>query len=275
MTRQYFGSVDRARAFTLVKYSVYVLLFINIFLFLREELLAFEHTFRGDIEPSQFIQAFSSSIDTAAWVILLLLFELETSFLDDDKIVGKVKWSLHGVRAFCYLFILYSVSGYYAELTTLYEVIVLTGMPYCDLVSQQFSLVVDLDEYVKLNADNCALPAGEVYQIKGFNIVAPEQTMQAIRYLAWTDMINSSTWVLVVLILEIEVRMQLVGKLTDTVMGMTKILKVITYTTLFACAVYWGFAGDFIDFWDAFLWLFAFIFIELNLFNWQYETQHG
>ena len=34
----------------------------------------------------------------------------------------------------------------------------------------------------------------------------------------------------------------------------------------------WGYAGDFLDFWDAALWLFAFIFIELNVFEWQQET---
>ena len=44
------------------------------------------------------------------------------------------------------------------------------------------------------------------------------------------------------------------------------------YSTLFLAAVYWWFAGDFLDFWDAFLWLFAFVFIELNVFSWQAET---
>ena len=43
---------------------------------------------------------------------------------------------------------------------------------------------------------------------------------------------------------------------------------------LFGAAAYWGVAGDFLDFWDAALWLFAFIFIELNVFEWQYETSH-
>ena len=47
------------------------------------------------------------------------------------------------------------------------------------------------------------------------------------------------------------------------------------YAVLFLAAVYWGVAGDFIDFWDAFLWLFAFIFIELNVFEWQYETSRA
>ena len=39
------------------------------------------------------------------------------------------------------------------------------------------------------------------------------------------------------------------------------------------CAAYWGFEGTFLDFWDAFLWLVAFIFIELNIFQWHEEAE--
>ena len=45
-------------------------------------------------------------------------------------------------------------------------------------------------------------------------------------------------------------------------------MKGLLYLALFVCAVYWGFYGDFLDFWDAFLWLLAFFMIELNIFNW-------
>jgi hypothetical protein len=55
-------------------------------------------------------------------------------------------------------------------------------------------------------------------------------------------------------------------------MSTTKFLKLALYGVLFVAAAYWGVAGDFLDFWDAALWLFAFIFIELNVFEWQYET---
>ncbi len=52
-------------------------------------------------------------------------------------------------------------------------------------------------------------------------------------------------------------------------------IKAIIYFTLFAAAAYWGYAGDFLDFWDAALWLFAFIFIEMNVFEWQHQTSGG
>ena len=45
------------------------------------------------------------------------------------------------------------------------------------------------------------------------------------------------------------------------------------YATLVAAAIFWGFKGNFLDFWDAALWLFAFVFIELNVFEWQQEIR--
>jgi hypothetical protein len=44
------------------------------------------------------------------------------------------------------------------------------------------------------------------------------------------------------------------------------------YFMLFAAAGYWGFEGDFLDFWDAILWLFAFFVIERNVISWREEA---
>lgn len=268
----YFGSSTRYRIFTTVKYVVYALLCFNIYLFLQEELLALEHTFADGVEPGQLIQVFSASIDTAAWVILLLMFELETSVLDDKKIHGVVKWTLHGLRFVCYLAIFYSLTGYYAELVTLYEVAPMPGSSMCAFVDGNYSLLLDLDEYAPLDAVNCAAAGSEIYQVTGFDILADADTLHAAQWLAWTDVINAFAWVLVVVVLEVEVRLQLRGNLSNRIMKANKVLKIAVYATLFVAAAYWGIAGDFLDFWDAALWLFAFIFIELNVFEWQYET---
>ena len=75
-----------------------------------------------------------------------------------------------------------------------------------------------------------------------------------------------------VIVLEVEVRLQLRGKLSKQILNATRLVNFSVYAVLFVAAGYWGYAGDFLDFWDAVLWLFAFIFIELNVFEWQYET---
>lgn len=273
-TGNVFGSENRYRAFTAVKYLVYVLLSINVFLFLQEELLALEHTFAGSIEPGQIIQSFSATIDTAAWVILLLLFELETSVLDDSKIKGKLKIALHGIRGLCYIAIVYAFTGYYAELIGLYDTASMPGVDACTFLGQNFSLLIDIDEYLPLDASNCAAMGPELSRFNHFEILSDGSTLEAARYLGWVDLINSATWILVCVVLEAEVRLQLRGKLSDRIMETTKYLKFVLYAILFCAAAYWGYAGDFLDFWDACLWLFAFIFIELNVFEWQYETSH-
>lgn len=265
-----FGSQRRYQLFTAVKYVTYLLLSINVALFLREELAALEHTFADGIAASQFIQAFASTIDTGAWVLLLLLFELETSVLDDSRIHGPVKWALHGIRGLCYIAIVYAFTGYYAELITLYQTVPMPQFDAC--TAQGWSLLVDLDDYVPLGIDNCAALGADLHRISSFDIVAPADTLRSARYLAWTDVINAATWILVVVMLEVEVRLQLRGNLSDQIMGVTKFIKFGLYFILFAAAAYWGYAGSFLDFWDAALWLFAFIFIELNVFEWQHET---
>ncbi|MEM9254266.1 MAG: hypothetical protein AAGA91_02400 [Pseudomonadota bacterium] len=263
------GSKNRYRLFISVKYLVYLLLSFNVYLFLQEELAALEHTFIDGFEPGQIIQVFSATIDTGAWVVLLLLFELETWVLDDKYLRGATKLAIHGLRGICYIAIVYAFTGYFAELLMLYQVSPLVDA--CALVSADFSLLVDLDEYVPLEAANCLLPAQGV-QIDGFTIVADANTLQSARWLAWTDVINSGTWILICLLLEIEVRLQLRGAPSGRVVGINKVFKFTLYGILFAAAAYWGVAGDFLDFWDAALWLFAFIFIELNVFEWQQES---
>jgi hypothetical protein len=268
----YFGNTTRFRVFKFAKYLVYALLSFNIYLFLQEELLALSFTFADGIELGQIVQAFSATIDTAAWVVLLLMFELETAALDDENIHGAVKWGLHGLRGICYIALLYAFTGYYQELVALYQVVPLGLTDACSLVGGDYSMLVDLDEYVALDAVNCATLGEQVYTVAGFNILADSETLRSAQILAWVDLINAADWILVVIVLEVEVRLQLRGDLSDQVMNATKVIKLILYAILFLCAGYWGYAGDFLDFWDASLWLFAFIFIELNVFEWQYET---
>ena len=85
------------------------------------------------------------------------------------------------------------------------------------------------------------------------------------------DVINSGVWLLVVVVLEIDVRLQERQKLEGLVLQLSNASKFVLYSLLLLAAIYWGVKGDFVDFWDAFLWLLAFVFIELNIFEWRQE----
>lgn len=264
------------RSYQLFKYAVYALLTLNIYLFFAEEWAAAGHRFAGGIEFSEIIEGFAATIDTAAWVVLLLMFELETWVLEDRHVTRPVRLTLHGLRAICYAVIVYAFYGY---LTKLLFLLGADPMPaatdLCAIAADGgWSYAVDLDEYVSLTAANCAEHVDSSYRRLGdLRAVVGASDYAPILRLAWVDVINSGVWLLVVALLEADVRLQARGMLEGIVLRLSTAAKYALYSILFAAAVYWGVKGDFVDFWDAFLWLVAFVFIELNVFEWRQETR--
>ena len=267
-------SINSNALYQLFKYVVYIMLAMNIYWFFDEEYTAALLQFPNGVAATDIIEAFSATIDTAAWVVLLLTFELETYVLEDRHFTPAVTRLLHGLRALCYLFIVYAFFGYVDNLTFLFEATVLEGVTNaCALVPDAWSWATTLDEYEELTLANCAAFSqdGTLYRFKDMPAVVDQQGLVEITRLAWVDVINSAVWLLVVLVLEIDVRLQERGRYTGLPLLLSNSSKFVLYTTLLLAATYWGFKGDFVAFWDAFLWLVAFVFIELNIFEWRQE----
>ncbi|MEM6710328.1 MAG: hypothetical protein AAF648_16230 [Pseudomonadota bacterium] len=252
------------------KYLVYAALFANVFLFLREEWLASNHLFAEGVPLARLIESFAASIDTAAWVLLLALFELETHQLPDDRLTPRVTRTLSLLRFFCYAIIGYAFVGY------LSKALALIGSPAtfadaCSVADGTRSLMTKLDKFTRLDATNCASVAVPWVLSQASVVVDEPVFFEALR-LAWTDVINSGSWLLVVALFESEVRLQRLGRLSSLSYRALSGSKLVLYAVLFGCALYWGIDGDFLDFWDASLWLLAFFIIELNVFQWRSET---
>ena len=268
-------TTNRGRIFQLFKYAVYALLTANIFIFFSEEWAASAHRFANGVALNEIIEGFAATIDTAAWVVLLLMFELETYVLEDRHFTRRVTLTLHGLRAFCYVFIVYAFYGYLSKLLFLLGSSPLAGVDdLCTLVDGRWAYAVDLDEYVVLTLENCGTLSGAVtfLQLPGLAAVADATGLSEIVRLAWVDVINSGVWLLVVIVLEVDVRLQEHDMLEGLFLRISNYSKFVLYAILFLAAVYWGIKGDFVDFWDAFLWLVAFVFIELNVFDWRQES---
>lgn len=260
------------RAYLLFKYAVYFLLTLNVFLFFREEWLAAPALFPGGVNAGNVLEAYSATVDTLAWVVLLWLFELETAVISDERLRGGLKWVLLAARSLSYLVIFSAFWGYlgaWLQVTAIEPF----ALDPCSLVGAGGSAIDTLDEYPPMDAVACAALQGEtLMRIAGTDIVGSLAQMTAIGRLALVDVINSGAWLLVVFFLEIEVLLQVQDRLGRRLTQLFTGIKGVLYATLLAAAIYWGFAGDFLDFWDAFLWLVAFVFIELNIFQWQAEV---
>jgi len=268
-------TINRYQLFQLFKYGIYSLLALNVYLFFMEEWSAALVQYPHGIPGSNVIEAYAATIDTMAWLVLLLMFETETNILSDEHFTRPVVWTLHGLRLFCYTFIVYAFYGYIVNLEFVSVTNLADGISnLCSIVDGNWTYAVTLDQYEVITAENCDTfsSANTFFQYAGMPTLVDQSSYTEIFRLAWVDVINAGVWLLVVLNLEIDVRLQERGKLEGLILRISNTSKFFIYAILFLAAVYWGFKGDFVDFWDAFLWLVAFVFIEMNVFNWREET---
>lgn len=258
--------------YQLFKYSVYTAVFINVFLFLRKELASGAHRFSEGFTLENFTDAFTSTIDTAAWVVLLILFELETWVIPYEKLQGSLKWIFRAIRALCYAVIVTSFFGYIQNYFWLapFELVDLTSL--CEFTGQ--SWMIELDEFETITAENCAglAEGNQYYKYSNKTIFTDNSLLKETYWLAVIDILNSLAWILVVIVLEVDVWLQLKNQFKGRVFTISRYIKNVLYLTLLFAAIYWGIFGDFLEFWDAFLWIVAFVFIEMNLLEWKAET---
>lgn len=263
-------------AYQFFKYLIYSILCYDLYLFYVDDLLASTQTFSQGVELSEIVLAFSATIDSSAWILLLLVFELETFVISDENIKGATKWAIFATKSICYFFIFYACYGYIDKLLGLLDHMNYQIADVCSLIGTKFTYIVTLDEYVPISENICqAMNSETLLRINFTEIISTQSNLFETQKLAWIDIINAVDWLFIVAILEIDVYLQLRGRLTGRARRLSQILKPILYLILFINATYWGFNGNSVDFWDAFLWLVAFFFIEMNIFEWHAESQEN
>lgn len=258
--------------FQLFKYTIYMLIVVNIVYFLREEYLASATRFQDGLSWDKLTEAFSQFTDSFGWFILLMVLELETYIISDERLKGNLKWALNAVSGICYFFIVLAFLGYWAHMQTIFAFDPIAETNACALAGNGTTYAEDLYEFVELTADNCSTIPAPLYQHAGLNIVADEAKFVELEKLAITDVINAGAWILIVVVLWIDIFLQLRGELTDKLYRWNGYVKIVLYGTLIVACGYWASLGDFMGFWDALLWILAFFFIELNLFQWHEST---
>lgn len=265
--------VKKERLFQGFKYLVYSLILVNFFYFLREDYLASTHTYRDGFNWTQLAEAFSQSTDTLAWWVLLMLFELQTWTLNDEKL-DRIKGMISAVGAVAYAFIIIAFLGYVERMMMTYGFSASSFTDACSAVGQVLSVAMDLDDYVDLTAANCASFEGTRWFVnETVGMMVNDEVLTRMHRLSATDVLNAGAWLLIVVVLEVDVWLTLKRELTDLFYRINTAVKMVLYGTLIVCCLYWAGMGDLVGFWDAFVWILAFFLIELNLFKWQEEEE--
>ena len=238
---------------------------VNLFYYLYEDVKAYLYLAPG-ATLFDVLEAFAVSIDYVAWMVLIVLFEMETSAKTKDRFTGARKWVIAGLTVACYGVIVYAVYGYVAALGDAYNYEPIESRPACYFANTGFAYVSLAARPIELTHENCSEFAGkEIFKSPKDNLIATEANLRALKKLSWVDVFNSNAWLIIVLLFQVELSLEQLNKLTKRRLTVVMAWKGFAYLVLMGCAIYWTVYSAFIDYWDAWLWLLAFILIDLNM----------
>ena len=258
-----------------IKLTVYSLLLLNFAYYIHDDWTIAQHTLNETSTLLDWSSAFAASIDELAWFVLLFLFELETYVLPDESFTRARVALMHSVRAICYLFLAHTLFAYGTTNVDLNSAVQLREInSLCELVGEDISFGYNL-EYTELDSKNCAsLSSGQTFYLIDEGLVVTDSYGLVIeKQLARLDLVEASTWLLILLIIEIMVRMQERNITRSRMMSALKVLKVMLYGLLWGAAAYWIYRGHYIYAWDETLWILGFMAIGMNLSEWRKEIE--
>jgi len=259
-----------------LKYIVYGSLVLNLALYARYDYLAMVSALPPDASLSDYLTQFATSIDMIAWIGLVFLFELETYAVPDEKFTAWLAGIIRSLRLACYVMIAYAAYGYTVEALENYDIAQIAGISsVCELAGEGVALQANVMDYVEITAENCDGLSNDdtFFRIANEVSVIGEPALGHVRWLGWIDVENALVWLIVVLLIEIEVWLQSADRFSSPVLTAVRQVKTFFYLVLIANMFIWIFTDYALYAWDAFLWIFGFWAIELNLAEWEIDRR--
>ena len=258
-----------------IKWSVYALVIINFGFYIRNDWVIAGHTLYAGSSLLEVSRAFATTIDESAWIILLLLFELETYLLSDEPLSRAKTLLMQGVRVVCYISLAHTLYAYGVYLTEIYASVPVEGVTnLCQLIEKDLSYAFNL-AYSDINSSNCASlsSANQFFYVDPptFFIVEDAAGLAIEKELAWIDMFEAIIWLLILLSIEVAVWLQDRNIGQGIVFKGLGIAKLCLYSLLWAAAGYWIYRGHYMFAWDEFVWIAGFVAIEMNIVEWRDE----
>lgn len=266
----------RPRIAHAIKWTVYLALFVNFAFYILDDLGAMQASLPPDAGLWEQLETFVTSIDMAAWLLLLAVLELETYVISDAAYTRSVEMVMLAVRLCCYISIVSAAWGYMTAVQDYYNIAPLEDVQHtCDLADRELYLQTGIIDYQEITRAACESmpPADQLVRVDINESVIARETLPPVRFLGWIDVLNAWTWILVVLLIEVEIRLQSADRFGSRALPAIRRVKTLAYLVLIGNAVIWIFTGYPMYAWDAFLWIFGFWAIELNLAEWEQERR--
>ena len=263
----------------LLKLVVYSLLIFNFFLYIREDLLISSHTLRSGSTFLEITRSFATTIDESAWITLLLLFELETYLLSDEPLSRSKVLLMQAIRLICYVSLAHTLYAWFGNLMELYASVPIEGITsLCQMIDENVSYAFNL-VYTEIDQSNCASlsTATQFFYVDPptFLIVEDHAGLVIEKQLAWIDLFEAITWLVILFTIEVAVWLQdrNIGK--GLIFKVLKATKLSLYSLLWIAVAYWIYRGHYMFAWDEFVWIAGFTAIEMNMVEWRKEINEA
>ena len=141
-------------------------------------------------------------------------------------------------------------------------------------VSYAYNLV-----YTKVSEANCAALSSAtqfIYIDPPTHFIIEDRAGLVIeKQLGWVDLIEATTWLLILFTIEVTVWLQDRNIIEGNVFKFLTIIKIFLYTLLWGAIVYWIYRAHYMFAWDEFVWIAGFIAIEMNVVEWRGEIRES
>lgn len=257
----------------LIKWTVYALLLLNWAYYAWDEWNMAQHTLRQGGSLRDWVIAFATTIDEAAWFGLLFLWELETYWLPYDWHSPWLQRGFKLLRLVCYVFILNTVVSRAVDLRALDGLQPLAGVDSpCQLADQHWSWTFNLN-YQDIGRGNCESFStdSEFYPVES-TVITDSAGLEHEWLSRYIDLQDAITWLLVMFSIEVAIWLQ-ERNITGGPLMLASYAAKIFYGLLLFHAAWWVWNGHWVYGWDQVLWILGFFAIEMNVKDWREELQ--
>ena len=270
------GNLAAVMPLTWIKLVVYSLLLFNFVFYVRDDWVIAGHTLHSGSTFLQWASAYNTTIDESAWLLLLLLLEMETYLLAGRDLSRAHEIISLVIRLCCYVVLAHTPYAYAMTVYDLSQAPIIEGVTdLCQLADQNLSYAYNL-VYTKITDGNCS----ELSTARQFFfndppdhlIVQDEMALALERRSALVDLVESITWLLILLSIEVVVWLQDKDITKGLLIKSANIAKVLLYSLLWFAIGYWIYLGHFMFAWDEFVWIVGFVAIEMNVVERRKDT---
>ena len=270
-----YSNWDIHRLQQVFKWVVYCLLIVNFGFYIADDLTRAILTQTRESSIFQWLREFATTIDVAAWFILIFMLELETYVLEDRQVTKRVRLALHLARLLCALMIAYSIFtfGHYA-FRVIPTLPVENASHLCELTDRSYFFAFNI-EYTEITAETCAELSSDssFFYLASENVITDTAGLALERQLAWADFAEVTVWIVIIVLIEVVVRLQDRGIGHGVLISGLNLAKTLGYATLLGIGVWWATLGHWLYLWDEILWVGGFTAIEMNLSEWRDEIE--